>query len=100
MSSVDPAYARLPVPVNELTATVYAPTCVLSGADGQIRQTGMHGLFVSDIRAIAEARLCVGGLEPQPLAQLLEGAGVTRFVSVARGFGDVMADPTVRVERV
>ena len=60
----------------------------------------MHGLFVSDVRALTEARLRFGGREPHPLAVLPEGAGATRFVAVARGFGDPIADPTVRVDRV
>ncbi len=77
-----------------------APTCALGGLDGQIRATGMHGIFVADVRVLSEALLTFGGMETEHLAHLHEGPGRSRFVSVARAFGDVAADPTVRVERL
>ena len=99
MSTVDGAFDHLPAPIHELTATTLAPAVALSGSDGQIRATGMQGLFLADTRVLSEARLCIAAVEPQPLLHLREGPGRTRFVAVARGIGDVTIDPTVRVER-
>src|SRR5262249_53634336 len=69
-SSVDEPYPGLPAPVNDLVVTVLAPAAALSHANGQIRATGMDGLFVSDARALTEVRLRFGGAEPHPLAVL------------------------------
>jgi hypothetical protein len=86
--------------IHELTATVRAPAYALSGADGQI-VGGMHGVFVDDLRVLSEARLQVDGVEPQALTAVPEGAGRTRFVSVAPALGDYDdPDPTVRLERL
>ncbi len=86
--------------IHELTATVRAPACALSGADGQIVGGGMQGLFVADVRVLSEARLRVDGIEAQALAALSEAPGRTRFVGVMHGLGDADPDPTVRLERV
>ncbi len=96
----DRPYADLPPPVNDLIVTVQAPAAALSRPDGQIRASGMDGLFVSDVRALTEVRLRFGGVEPHPLTVLPEGPGRTRFVSIAHGFGDPINDPTIRLDRV
>ena len=74
-SSVDVPYRGLPAPVNDLVVTVLAPAAALSHADGQIRATGMDGLFVSDVRALTEVRLRFGGAEPHPLTVAQAGPG-------------------------
>src|SRR5262249_22795804 len=96
----DEPYGDLPPPVNDLIVTVQAPAAALSRPDGQIRASGMDGLFVSDVRALTEVRLRFGGIEPHPLTVLSEGPGRSRFVSVAHGFGDPINDPTIRLDRV
>jgi glycogen debranching enzyme len=96
----DEPYPDLPPPVNDLVVTVQAPAAALSRAGGQILASGMDGLFVSDVRALTEARLRLGGVEPHALTVLPEGPGRTRFVSVAHGFGDPINDPTIRLDRV
>lgn len=96
---MDDAFARVPAPLHDLVVTVQAPACALGGGDGQIRASGMQGLFVADLRVLSQARLCFGGSEPLPLLRLPEGAGRTRFVGFARGYGDVGTDPTVRLDR-
>lgn len=100
MSSTHRANAHLPSPIHDLTATVRAPACALSDADGQIRATGMQGLFVSDLRVLTEATVRIDGHEPYSLARMPEGPGVSRFVAVADGFAESGPDPTVRVERL
>jgi glycogen debranching enzyme len=98
-SSVDEPHRGLPAPVNDLVVTVLAPAAALSHADGQIRATGMDGLFVSDVRALTEVRLRFGGAEPHPLTAAQAGPGRTRFIAVAHGFGDPINDPTIRIDR-
>ena len=101
MATVDAATPRFPAPIHDLTATVGSPAFALSGPDGQIRApAGMHGLFVADVRVLSQALLSFGATEAEPLAHLHEGPGRTRFVAVARALGDIVADPTVRVERI
>jgi glycogen debranching enzyme len=98
--ATDQPYQDLPRPVNDLIVTVMAPAAALSQPDGQIRASGMDGLFVSDVRALTEVRLRFGGVEPHPLTVLPEGPGRARFVSVAHGFGDRINDPTIRLDRI
>ena len=50
--------------LHELVACVRAPTCVLSGADGQIRHLGAQGMFHADVRHLAELVVAVDGVEP------------------------------------
>ncbi len=47
--------------LHELVACVRAPTCVLSGADGQIRHHGAQGMFHADVRHLAELVVAVDG---------------------------------------
>jgi hypothetical protein len=86
--------------LHDLVPTFAAPTSALSGADGQIRPTGVQGVFHADARVLSAAVLRLDGREPEAIGHAPEGAGTTRFVSVARRLGDARSDPTVRVERV
>lgn len=99
-STVDQPNPDLPPPVSNLVVTVRAPAAALSGRDGQIRATGMDGLFVADVRALTEVRLRFGDREPYPLTALPDGPGRSRFISVAHGFGDPLNDPTIRLDRL
>ena len=85
--------------LHDLVATVAAPTAVLSGADGQIRATGVQGMFHADTRVLSEAVLRIDGREPEPVGHAPAGPGGTVFVGLARHPGDPGADPAVRVER-
>lgn len=85
--------------LHDLVSTVLAPTSALSGADGQIRASGVQGVFHADARVLAQARLEIDGREPVAVGSAERGPGVTRFVSLARWLGDPGADPTVRVDR-
>jgi glycogen debranching enzyme len=85
--------------VHELVPTVSAPTSVLAGADGQIRASGVQGVFHADTRVLSAALLRLDGREPEALGHAPDGPGTTRFVAVARWLGDQQHDPTVRVER-
>ncbi|WP_433414185.1 amylo-alpha-1,6-glucosidase [Microtetraspora malaysiensis] len=94
-----PAGYRLQPLLHDLVSTVLAPTSALSGADGQIRASGVQGLFHADARALSLARLQIDGHEPEAIAYLPVGPGHDRFVSLARRLGDPHPDPTVRIER-
>src|SRR5215475_14827933 len=49
----------LPAPIHRLVATVRAPACALGDADGQIRPTGVAGIYVGDTRALRGAVVTV-----------------------------------------
>jgi hypothetical protein len=85
--------------LHDLVPTTAAPTTALSGRDGQIRATGVQGVFHADTRVLAEARLLVDGREPEPIQYAPDGPGAARFVSLARWLGDPIPDPTVRIDR-
>jgi glycogen debranching enzyme len=82
--------------LHDLVVAVAAPTAALSGADGQIRASGVQGLFHADVRVLAEAVLRLDDREAEPIGHADADAGTTRFVSLARRLGA----PTVRVDRI
>jgi glycogen debranching enzyme len=91
---------RLQPLLHDLVPTVAAPTSALSGPDGQIRATGVQGVFHADLRALSQAVLRLDGREPEPIMHVPAGPGTARFVSLARWLGDPGPDPTVRIDRV
>ncbi|MCO8271007.1 amylo-alpha-1,6-glucosidase [Actinoplanes sp. TRM 88003] len=86
--------------LHDLVPTLAAPTSALSGPDGQIRASGVHGVFHADRRVLSLAVLRLDDREPEPIGHAAIGAGATRFVSLARWLGNPGADPTVRIDRV
>ena len=85
--------------LHDLVTCVRAPTCVLSGADGQIRASGAQGAFHGDLRVLSTGVLTVDGREPDAVWSVLAGPSAARFLALARELGDAGPDPTVRVER-
>ena len=85
--------------LHDLVPTLAAPTVALSGPDGQIRPSGVQGVFHADCRVLSAAVLRLDGHEPESIGHAPAGPGATRFVSVARWLGDEIADPTVRIVR-
>src|SRR5690606_32073957 len=100
MSTLDPPGWRPPPTTNQLIATVRAPAAALCAPDGQLRAGDLDGLFIADLRVLAEARLHFDGIDPHHLAHMHDGPGRTRFISVARAIGDPSNDPTVGVDRI
>jgi glycogen debranching enzyme len=88
--------ARQPL-LHDLVATVHAPTSALSGGDGQIRASGVQGVFHADSRVLSEALLRLDGHEPEAIGHAPAGAGATRFVALARRLGRVRVERTRRV---
>jgi glycogen debranching enzyme len=83
--------------LHDLVPLVAAPTMALSGADGQIRRSGVQGVFHADVRVIAEAVLRLDGHEPEPIGHAPAGPGVVRFAALARRLGPVRVRRTRRV---
>ncbi|HEX2771296.1 MAG TPA: glycogen debranching N-terminal domain-containing protein [Micromonosporaceae bacterium] len=86
-------------PLHDLVGAALSPTSMLSRPDGEIRPTGVQGVFHADVRVLSRAELLVDGREPEPLTQTLDGPHGARFVSVVRWLGDPIHDPTVRIDR-
>jgi glycogen debranching enzyme len=100
MSSSSRVGSPIPQPfLHDLVTCVYAPTAVLSDADGQIRPGGVQGAFRHDRRVVSALWVDVDGHEPTAVGQRQPGADSAHFVSVVRHLGDPGADPTVRLER-
>ncbi|GAA1380463.1 glycogen debranching N-terminal domain-containing protein [Catellatospora chokoriensis] len=101
LNQPNPSAARPLQPLlHDLVSTVFAPASALSGADGQIREAGVQGLFYADSRVLSRAHLFVDGREPEPVAFAPAGPGATRFTALVRWLGDPGPDPTVRIDRL
>ena len=81
--------------LHELLASVRAPSLALAGPDGQLRDSGVQGVYVHDRRILSRSVLTVAGAELAPISSQLAGSSATLSVSVVRGLGDAGADPTV-----
>ncbi|MPV37297.1 glycogen debranching N-terminal domain-containing protein [Georgenia subflava] len=90
--------ARQPF-LHDLLVCLQAPTQVWSGADGQLRGSGVHGVMHADVRVLSRALLTVGGEEPEHLSGGSEGADGLVVVAAARAVDGPGADPTTRVVR-
>ena len=84
--------------LHDLVCAVRAPAQVLSGRDGQIRASGVQGVYVSDQRVLSLLVVTLDGVEPTPLHAWAAG-DAARFEATARGLGDPGTDPTVVVRR-
>lgn len=86
--------------VHELVSCVAAPNLALSDADGQIRRSGVQGLFCADRRFVSRLLLRVDGAEPVARSvEPLDAASVL-LTAVPRRLRDGTPDPTVVVERL
>ncbi|WP_433537546.1 amylo-alpha-1,6-glucosidase [Micromonospora sp. CA-249363] len=85
--------------LHELVGVVLAPTSALGDATGQIRPTGVQGVFHADARVLSRAELRVDDQELEELTHGEDGPHGVRFVGLARWLGDPTPDPTVRVDR-
>ncbi|MCI2420654.1 amylo-alpha-1,6-glucosidase [Saccharopolyspora sp. K220] len=90
--------ARQPL-LHDLAVALRTPTVVLSGVDGQIRDTGTQGVLFADVRVLSRAVLTVAGDEPEPIGHDAIDAATERFTALLRGPWDVGADPTAWLHR-
>ncbi|MBY8871055.1 amylo-alpha-1,6-glucosidase [Micromonospora sp. PLK6-60] len=86
--------------LHDLVGVLLAPTSALGDRAGQIRPTGVQGVFHADARVLARAELRVDDREPEALTHGAAGPHGARFVGLARWLGDPGPDPTVRIERI
>ncbi|MFG3688757.1 glycogen debranching N-terminal domain-containing protein [Micromonospora sp. NPDC047740] len=86
--------------LHELVGAVHAPTSALGDAAGQIRPSGVQGVFHADARVLSRAELRVDDREPEAVAHGAAGPHGVRFVTLARWLGDPGPDPTVRIDRI
>ncbi|WP_406036790.1 amylo-alpha-1,6-glucosidase [Micromonospora sp. NBC_00898] len=86
--------------LHDLVGVVLAPTSALGDAAGQIRPSGVQGVFHADARVLSRAELRVDEREPEGLTRGQVDPHTTRFVGLTRWLGDPGPDPTVRVDRV
>ncbi|MEV6595315.1 glycogen debranching N-terminal domain-containing protein [Actinoplanes sp. NPDC051346] len=70
--------------LHDLVVNLAAPLSALSGTDGQIRATGVQGVFHADARMLSEAVLRLDGREPEPIGYASADASTTHFVGIAR----------------
>ncbi|MEU8025065.1 glycogen debranching N-terminal domain-containing protein [Micromonospora haikouensis] len=91
---------RLQPLLHDLVGLVHAPTSALGDAAGQVRPSGVQGVFHADARVLSRAELRVDDREPEALARGPVGPHAARFAGLARWLGDPGPDPTVRVDRV
>ena len=85
--------------VHDLVVVLAAPSQVWSGADGQIRASGVQGVLHGDRRLVRQVVVTFDGEEPTPIAHHAEDGDVHVFTGVPRHLGDPVPDPTVRVVR-
>ncbi|MFG2054977.1 glycogen debranching N-terminal domain-containing protein [Micromonospora sp. NPDC048930] len=85
--------------LHDLVGVVHAPTSTLGDTAGQIRPSGVQGVFHADARVLSRAELRVDDREPEALTRGAAGPHGARFVSLARWLGDPTPDPTVRIDR-
>ena len=101
-----PESGRQPA-LHDLVTCLRAPTTVLSGADGQLRDVGAHGIFVADLRVISSAVLTVGvgvptapAVEPESVACASLGADSMEFLAVIATPRHPVPDPALWVRRL
>ncbi|RKR76202.1 glycogen debranching N-terminal domain-containing protein [Frondihabitans australicus] len=78
------------------TVVLRAPAQAWSAPDGSMGAAAIHGVYLGDLRILADLSLTVDGAEPEPIATVPIGASTVRFESLLRGLDDAGADPDVR----
>ncbi|GAB2453355.1 glycogen debranching N-terminal domain-containing protein [Xylanimonas ulmi] len=85
--------------LDDLTATVRAPSQAWCAADGQIAPTGLQGVYHADVRVLASAVVRVDGALPEAISSGPMGPGAHESVSVLRMIDGEGADPTTMLRR-
>ncbi|MFE4371878.1 glycogen debranching N-terminal domain-containing protein [Streptomyces sp. NPDC056835] len=84
--------------LHDACVTLYAPSFVISHADGQIGG-GAEGFYHGDSRALAQLTVEADGIPIAPVRGALDGADRAAFRGVLRGLGEETADPAVTLHR-
>ena len=85
--------------LHDLVSCVAAPGLLLAAADGQVRPGGVSGWYVGDDRLVDTLEIAVDGSDLDLVRSATIGASRQEFSYVARGLGDPLPDPTVRLDR-
>ncbi|WP_406016150.1 amylo-alpha-1,6-glucosidase [Streptomyces sp. NBC_00984] len=84
--------------LHDACVTLYAPSFVISRADGQI-DGAADGFYHGDSRALARLTVATDHIVLAPVSGGLEGADRAAFRSVLRGLGEDTPDPAVTLHR-
>ncbi|MFE4639589.1 glycogen debranching N-terminal domain-containing protein [Streptomyces sp. NPDC056730] len=84
--------------LHDACVTLYAPSFVISHADGQIGG-GAEGFYHGDSRALARLTVEADGIAIAPVRGAFDGADRAAFRGVLRGLGEETPDPAVTLHR-
>ncbi|MFH0243923.1 glycogen debranching N-terminal domain-containing protein [Streptomyces sp. HK10] len=84
--------------LHDAVLTLYAPSLVISRADGQLSGGG-DGFYHGDRRALSRLTVAAEGIALAPVQGGLRGADRADFRAVLRGLGETTPDPAVTVHR-
>ncbi|MEE1769388.1 glycogen debranching N-terminal domain-containing protein [Streptomyces sp. JV185] len=84
--------------LHDACVTLYAPSFVISRADGQL-DGAADGFYHGDSRALSRLTVAADGIVLAPVGGGLEGADRAAFRSVLRGLGEDTPDPAVTLHR-
>ncbi|MEU8873727.1 glycogen debranching N-terminal domain-containing protein [Streptomyces javensis] len=84
--------------LHDAVVTLYAPSFVISRADGQL-DGGADGFYHGDGRALSHLTVTVGSIALAPVGGGLRGADRADFRAILRGLGEVTPDPAVALNR-
>ncbi|MDW6060425.1 glycogen debranching N-terminal domain-containing protein [Streptomyces sp. FXJ1.4098] len=84
--------------LHDAVVTLYAPSFVISRADGQLGGDA-DGFYHGDSRALSHLTVTAGPIALAPVGGGLRGADRADFRSILRGLGEVTPDPAVTLLR-
>ncbi|NUP43478.1 MAG: amylo-alpha-1,6-glucosidase, partial [Streptomyces sp.] len=84
--------------LHDAVVTLYAPSFVISRADGQLGGDA-DGFYHGDSRALSHLNVTAGPIALAPVGGGLRGADRADFRSILRGLGEVTPDPAVTLLR-
>ncbi|MER5452234.1 glycogen debranching N-terminal domain-containing protein [Streptomyces sp. NPDC002764] len=93
-----PALHGLQPFLHDAVVTLYAPSFVISPANGQLAG-GADGFYHGDSRALAQLTVAAANAVLTPVSGGLHGADRADFRAVLRGLGEVTEDPVVALNR-
>ncbi|MFI0908455.1 glycogen debranching N-terminal domain-containing protein [Streptomyces sioyaensis] len=84
--------------LHDAVVTLYAPSLVISCADGQISE-GADGFYHGDRRALSWLTVAAEGIALAPVQGGLRGADRADFRAILRDLGETTPDPAVALHR-
>ncbi|MER6617748.1 amylo-alpha-1,6-glucosidase [Streptomyces xantholiticus] len=84
--------------LHDAVVTLYAPSLVISRADGQL-SGGADGFYHGDRRVLSRLTVAAEGIALAPVQRGLRGADCADFRAILRGLGETTPDPAVALHR-